>query len=116
MEANNESLKELAYRYFSRKGLNVDYNVDIQKVDGKMQKLDMVVTDHSGKKGILITNWDRHIGVNVLRKLSRIVQGSGLKEGVLVGECFSEHSRKFAKDYNIQLLPKSKMLLDMDEL
>ena len=116
MEANQESLLELAHRYFTRKGLNVDFNVDVKKVDGKMQKLDMVAGDHSGKIGILVTNWDRSIGVNVIRKLSRIVQGTELKDGILVGDSFSEHCRQFAKDYKVQLLSKSKMLQEMDEL
>jgi hypothetical protein len=116
MEANTESLLELAHRYFTRKGLNVNFNVDVKKVDGKMQKLDIVAGDQSGKIGVLVTNWERSIGVNVIRKLSRIVQGTELKDGILIGDSFSEHCRQFAKNYNVKLLSKSKMLQEMDEL
>jgi len=116
MEVNKESLLEIAHRYFTRKGLDVAFNVDTKKIDGKMQKLDMVASDHSGKVGILVTNWDRSIGVNVIRKLSRIIQATELKDGILIGDSFSEHCRQFAKDYKVQLLSRSKMLQEMDEL
>ncbi len=117
METNTESLKELAYRYFTRKGFDIALNVDVKNDDGKKLKVDMVATDKAGDKiGILVMNWDRSIGVNVLRKLSQIVKATPLKDGILIGETFSEHSRKFAKDYNVQLLSKSKILFNMDEL
>lgn len=115
METKTESLLEIAHRYFTRKGLNVNFNVDVKKVDGKMQKLDIVAGNQSGKIGVLVTNWERSIGVNVIRKLSRIVQETEL-DGILIGDSFSEHCRQFAKDYNVKLLSKSKMLQEMDEL
>ncbi len=118
MEENTESLLEMAYRYFTREGLNIDFNVPVKSEDGKKQNLDLVVTNSVGDKtGILVVNWDRSIGVNVIRKLNRIMQGkNNLKKGLLVGGSFSEHSRKFAKDYNIELLSRSRMRLNMDEL
>ena len=117
MQSNEESLMELAYRYFTRKGLNVAFNVNVKRDDGKKQKVDIMVTDKAGDKiGVLVVNWDRSIGVNVIRKLSRIVQSSQLKDGILIGRTFSEHSRKFCKDYNVKLLSRSKIRFDMDEL
>ena len=117
MQANEESLMEIAYRYFTRKGLAVDFNVQVKRDDGKKQNVDIITTNNAGDQtAILVVNWDRSIGVNVIRKLSRIVKGTSLKNGVLVGETFSEHSRKFAKDYDVQLLSKSKMHFEMDEL
>ena len=116
MESKTESLLELAYRYFTRKGLNIDFNVEVDSQDGKKKKVDLVLTKPSGDQtGVLVVNWGRSIGVNVLRKLHSIVEGSPLKEAILVGETFSEHSRKFAKDYNVQLLSKSKIRYSMDE-
>ena len=117
MEANTESLMELAYRYFTRKGFNIDFNVDVKREDGKKQKIDMLVTDKAGDKiGVLVVNWNRSIGVNVIRKLSRIIHGTQLKDGILIGKTFSEHSRKFAKDYDVQLLSKSRIKFTMAEL
>jgi len=117
MEQNSESLSELAYRYFMRKGFKIDFNVAVKSEDGKNQKVDIVLTDKIGDKtGVLVINWDRSIGVNVIRKLKQIVQGAKLKEGILIGTTFSEHSRKFAKDYNVQLLSKSKIQFNMEEL
>ncbi|HUX97943.1 MAG TPA: restriction endonuclease [Candidatus Deferrimicrobium sp.] len=117
MEKNEESLSELAYRYFVRKGFKIDFNVQIKRVDGKKQNIDMVLTDGTGTKtAVLVSNWDRSIGVNVIRKLSQIVQVPDLKNGILIGATFSEHSRKFAKSYAVELLSKSKMQFNMDEL
>ena len=117
MEANAESLMELAYRYFIRKGFNVDFNVKVKSEDGKKQNVDMVLTNNAGEKiGVLVVNWGRSIGVNVIRKLSGIVQGAQLKDGILIGRSFSEHSRRFAKDYDIELLSRSRIRLIMDEL
>jgi hypothetical protein len=117
MEQNNESLSELAYRYFMRKGFKIDFNVEIKRNDGKKQNVDMILTDDKGiKTAVLVTNWDRSIGVNVIRKLSQIVQVPDLKNGILIGATFSEHSRKFAKDYAVELLSKSRMQFNMDEL
>jgi len=108
---------ELAYRYFTRKNLDLEFNVKIKSDDGKKQNIDIVSTDKSGDKtAILVVNWGRSIGVNVIRKLSRIVNGSALQKGILIGRTFSEHSRKFARDYNIQLLSESKMKFDLNEL
>lgn len=117
MQTNDESLSELAYRYFMRKGFNVDLSVDVKPIDGKKQKVDMVLTDKSGTKtAVLVVNWNRSIGVNVIRKLSRIVEGTQLKEGILIGKSFSEHARKFSKDYDVQLLPKSRIRFNLNEL
>lgn len=117
MQTNEESLMELAYRYFTRKGFNIDFNVEMKRDDGKKQNVDMVVTDKAGNKiGVLVVNWDRSIGVNVIRKLSRIVHGTPLKDGIIVGVTFSEHSRRFAKDYEVQLLSKSRIRFNMEEL
>ncbi|MFX1294679.1 MAG: restriction endonuclease [Promethearchaeota archaeon] len=117
MEENTESLMELAYRYFIRKGFNVDFDIKVKNEDGKKQKVDMVLTDGAGEKiGVLIVNWSRSIGVNVIRKLNRIVQGANLKDGILIGKFFSEHSRRFAKDYNVQLLSRRRIYLNMNEL
>ncbi|MHA1131616.1 MAG: restriction endonuclease [Candidatus Helarchaeota archaeon] len=114
---NSESLLELAYRYFIREGFKVDFNVTVKSEDGKKQNVDLVVTNSVGEQtGILVVNWGRSIGVNVLRKLNGIVQGqNNLKKGLLVGGSFSEHSRTFAKDYNIQLLSRSKLKFNMNE-
>jgi hypothetical protein len=117
MQSNEESLMELAYRYFSRKNVNLDLNVQVRRDDGKKQKVDIITTNQSGDKtAVLVVNWGRSIGVNVIRKLSRIVNGTPMKKGILIGRTFSEHSRKFAQDYNVQLLSESKLKFDMDEL
>ncbi len=117
MQTNEESLSEIAYRYFMRKGFEVNFNVNLKSEDGKKQNVDMVLTNQTGDKiGVLVVNWGRSIGVNVIRKLSRIVEGANLKDGILIGKDFSEHSRKFAKDYEVKLLSKSRMQFDMNEL
>ena len=77
----------------------------------------MILTNDIGDKvGVLVINWGRSIGINVIRKLNRIIQGANLKDGILIGKTFSEHSRHFAKDYKIQLLSKSRIRLNMNEL
>lgn len=117
MEKNEESLSELAYRYFMRKGFNIDFNVDTKKIDGKKQNIDILLTDKAGNKtAVLVSNWGRSIGVNVIRKLSRMIEDPEIQDGILIGKTFSEHSRKFAKDYHVQLLSKSRIQFNMDEL
>lgn len=117
MQTNEESLNELAYRYFTRKGVDLAFNIQLKRDDGKKQKVDIITTDKVGDKtAVLVVNWNRSIGVNVIRKLSRIVQGTPMKTGILIGKTFSEHSRRFARDYEVKLLSKSKMQFEMDEL
>ena len=106
------TLKELAYSYFKNLGYSIRFNIFLGNSPKNKYKYDMVCTDSRNNKiGIVIKDWGRSIGINVIRHFHEQVVNSNISEGILVGSHFSGYAKNFSKDYyNIEILSRNKLI------
>ena len=104
-------LKNLCGR---RRDIQIYDQVERLSFNGKRKcKFDFVIEDPSSGDviGIIILDWDRVIGVDVVLRFWRSIKSCGLTMGILVGSDFSEQARARAKALeNIFLISKGDLV------
>jgi len=91
-------LKKLAKIYLEKllenSGKKFEIFEDVERVtlDGKRKtKFDFIIKDYTTGEtiGVIVKDWKRPIGVNVVLKAERDVEDCGLSYGILIGSEFS---------------------------
>ena len=84
-------------------------------INGDTYKFAYVLRKPSGSKateeiGVLIRDWKRSVGVDVLIKTDQIAEATGIKKIMVLGNMFSANARTFAKSRGILLLSRSDLV------
>ena len=102
-------LAELAIEYFTRRG----YEVEKPKNEETFQrnpKIDFTVTKQNKIHPVVIKDWNRTVGVNVVINLDKASQNEAFANPILVAEKFSEHARAYANRRGIMLITKAEII------
>jgi len=102
-------LAELAIEYFTRRG----YLVEKLKGDEtfpRNPKIDFTVTKQNKVHPVMIKDWNRTVGVNVVITLDKAAQDKAFAQPILVAEKFSEHARAYANRRGIMLITKAEII------
>jgi len=102
-------LIDLAIEYFTRRG----YRVEKLKEEEPFQrnpKIDFTVTKQNKVHPVMIKDWNRTVGVNVVINLDKASQNKAFASPILVAEKFSEHARAYANRRGIMLITRSEII------
>ena len=102
-------LTELAIEYFTRRG----YSIEKPKSEETFQrnpKIDFTVTKQNKVHPVVIKDWNRTVGVNVVINLDKASQNKIFSNPILIAEKFSEHARAYANRRGIKLITKSEII------
>ncbi|MFX1486875.1 MAG: restriction endonuclease [Promethearchaeota archaeon] len=100
------SLKELAIEFFETQG----YNVKEDRIMKNKYSIDLLIKERENVLyGVVVKDWKRTVGVNVLLRLDRAIGKADLQQGIVVGPSFSSHARSYANKRKIRLVTYSEV-------
>ncbi|OLS13915.1 MAG: hypothetical protein RBG13Loki_2464 [Promethearchaeota archaeon CR_4] len=109
------SLRELVREYFEKK-YPVTCNpegIALCGESGQKWTFDLVINADEGRFGIFVRDWGRSIGVNQLRRLEKACRDTAMAGGIIFGNIFSPHAKKFGKGYGIQVITRGELVQKM---
>jgi hypothetical protein len=112
-QAQSSKLMQLAMQYFKKKGYKLEQDVGFDGYSGTSRKFDLIV--HKGRvtQPVLVRDWKRTIGVNVIINLDKASSDAGLSNPMIIGEKFSDHAKSYANRRGITLLTKQRLSLSL---
>ncbi|HMF32920.1 MAG TPA: restriction endonuclease [Candidatus Lokiarchaeia archaeon] len=101
-------LRDLVKQYFEKKYPIMSDGIALCGESGQKWVFDLVVNaeNEGGSFGIFVRDWDRSIGVNQLRRLEKACRDTEMAGGIIFGNTFSPHAKKFAKNYGISVFTR----------
>ena len=105
-------LMELTIKYFTRRGYRVD-KPRFEESSSRNPRIDLIVTKQNKIHPVMIKDWRRTVGVNVVISLDKESQDKGFSNPILVAEKFSEHARAYASRRGIMLITKSEIIREL---
>lgn len=100
------SLKELTIEFFETQG----YKVKEDRIMTNKYSIDFLIKEREDiLHGVVVKDWKRTVGVNVLLRLDRAIGKAGLQQGIVVGPSFSSHARSYASKRKIRLITYSEV-------
>jgi len=115
LDAKNTPLKKLAEEYWRRKGYLVKKKVAMRGINGDTYTFSYVLrktSNHTSNEeiGVLVRDWKRSVGVDVLIKTDQIAEATGIKKIMVLANMFSANARNYAKSRSILLLSRSELI------
>ncbi len=105
---------QLAVRYFRKKGYKVELETTmLEGYSGVSRKFDLIVQKGRSVHAVLIKDWKRTIGVNVVINLDKASEDVGLKNPMIIGDKFSDHAKSYANRRKVTLLTKRRLSLGL---
>lgn len=106
------SLEGISRKFFQIKGFTTREKIRLRGKSGQNHDFNMLLSQSGDKEknaenledigyGVLIKDWKRSIGVNVIIKFDQMIEDSGLEGGIIVGNDFSANAQNFAKKCGI---------------
>jgi len=102
-------LAELAIEYFTRRGYSIKKPKD-DEMSPRNPKIDFTVTKQNKIHPVMIKDWNRTVGVNVVISLDKAAQDKMFSNPILIAEKFSEHARAYANRRGIMLITKAEII------
>jgi len=99
-----------AIQYFRKEGYKVEQDSGGHEgFSGTSRRFDLIVQKGRVAQGVLVRDWNRTIGINVVINLDKASDDVGLANPIVVGEKFSDHAKSYANRRKIMLLTKKQV-------
>ncbi|KYH42725.1 MAG: hypothetical protein AYL33_001350 [Candidatus Bathyarchaeota archaeon B63] len=105
-------LTELALEYFTRRGYRIE-KPRIEESASRNPRIDFTVTKQNRTHPVLIKDWNRTVGVNVVINLDKASQDGAFSNPILVAEKFSEHAKAYANRRGIILITRAEIIREL---
>jgi hypothetical protein len=109
MKTKAGSLKELALRYFKKKGFRTELDVTLEGASGLSRNFDFLIVRSNERRIAKVHDWKRTVGVNMIINLDKASEDVGLRRPILVSEKFSSHAKAYANRKGVMLLTKREL-------
>ena len=106
----NSRLINIAVGFFKKEGYKVKgETVSLEGNSGVMRHFDLIVQKGRDEQVVLVRDWNRTIGVNVIIGLDTASADVNLPNPIMIGEKFSDHAKSYSNRRKITLLTKQKL-------
>ena len=112
----NQSLLSLVKNYFKHRNYDVKQNVMFDGVSGLIYKFDLLLQKDDVESIVLVMDWNRTVGVDVVVKADRASEDVGILNPIIVAKNFSSHAKAYSNRRRITLLTKRKILSELGTL
>jgi hypothetical protein len=107
-----KSLITQSIEYFQRTGYAIESNVTLEGFSGLIYFFDLVITKGQEKHPVLIKDWKRTVGVNMIINADKASENTHLSQPIIISNKFSDHAKAYANKRRITLLtPKAFHIL-----
>lgn len=103
------TLRELAAKYFRKKGYKTVQNVALEGASGVLRNFDLMIVKSNEQRVVQIFNWKRTVGVNIIINLDKASADVGFEKPMPIAEKFSSHAKAYAHRKGIMLLTKREI-------
>jgi len=103
------SLMKLTIEYFKRRGYEVEKGDREERSRGSPE-FDLIVSKRKEAYPVMIKDWNRTVGVNIVINSDKASQTAGFSSPILVAEKFSEHAKAYANRRGIILITRSEII------
>ncbi len=103
------NLISIANKYFTMRGYKIKTNSEDEDTAIRFKRFDLMIQKGNHVRPVLIKDWNRTVGVNIVINVDKASQAAGFSSPFLVAEKFSEHARAYANRRGIKLITKSEM-------
>jgi hypothetical protein len=105
---------DIALKYFKKEGYKINHESSVlEGYSGISRKFDLIVQKGKTEQGVLIRDWNRTIGVNVIIGLDTASDDVGLSNPIIIGEKFSDHAKSYSNRRKITLLTRQKIAMSL---
>jgi galactitol-specific phosphotransferase system IIB component len=98
------TLKELAAKYFRKKGYKTEQDVEVEGHSGTLRKFDLIITKQDVRHTVQVLQWRRTVGVNQVINSDKASEDINLRKPILISEKFSSHAKSYANRKGVTLL------------
>jgi len=109
----SQTLLDLVIKYFKKNGYKTEQNVLLEGSSGISRKFDLIVRKGNKQQLVLVKDWKRTVGVNMVINMDKASDEVGLANSILISEKFSSHAKAYAHRRGITLLTKREILTRM---
>jgi cellulose synthase/poly-beta-1,6-N-acetylglucosamine synthase-like glycosyltransferase len=100
----NAALKDLATKYFHKKGYKTEQDIEVEGHSGILRKFDLIITKQDVRHTVHVLDWNRTVGVNQVINIDKASEDINLRKPILISEKFSSHAKSYANRKGITLL------------
>ena len=98
------SLKELAAKYFRKKGYKTESDIELEGRSGVLRKFDLIITKPDARQTVHVLAWKRTVGVNQVINTDKASEDVNLRKPILISEKFSSHAKSYANRNGVTLV------------
>ncbi|MEM2110587.1 MAG: restriction endonuclease [Candidatus Bathyarchaeia archaeon] len=103
------SLVNIATEYFTMRGYKLKKDIGDEEFQSLTTRFDLIIHKGNEVHPVLIKDWNRTVGVNIVINVDKASQSAGFSTPILVAEKFSDHAKAYANRKGIKLITKSEM-------
>jgi len=111
----DQSLVELAIKYFKLRGYKIEQDVMLDGASGVLQTFDLVISQPESRHVVTIKDWKRTVGVNMVINIDRASADVRIPSPIIVAEMFSDHAKAYANRRGVTLITKREILTQVSE-
>jgi len=102
---------KLAIEYFRRRGYKIE-RVGQKRTSSSTgsSKIDFIIIKQDEMHPVLVKEWNRTVGVNVVINFDKASQDKRFSNPILISEKFSEHAKAYANRRGIKLITRSEII------
>lgn len=97
-------LRELAAKYFRKKGYKTEPEFTAEGNSGITRKFGLLIVKQDEHHVVQVLDWKRTVGVNQVINLDKASEDISLRKPILISEKFSSHAKSYAHRKGITLL------------
>lgn len=101
---------DLATRYFRQKGYKIEKDVVLEGRSGLPRRFDFVIRKRKEKHIVLIKEWSRTVGVNMVISMDRASEDVGFSSPIMISGKFSGHAKAYANRRGLTLLTRRAIM------
>ena len=106
-----EPLMKLAIEYFRRRGYRIERpGQKGSSSTSESSKIDFIVVKQNEMHPVLVKEWNRTVGVNVVINFDKASQDKRFSNPILISEKFSEHAKAYANRRGIKLITRLEIM------
>ena len=108
-QINNNMLLALTSDFFKNRGYSIEYNLKYEGVSGLLHKIDLVIKKGEEEHVILVMDWRRTVGVNMIIKAIKATEDLDLVPPIIVARRFSDHAKAYSNKKKIVLMTEKEL-------
>ena len=103
-------IANLAIKYFRQNGYKMEKDAVLEGFSGLSRRFDFVIRKGKEKHVILIKEWNRTVGVNMVINMDKASADVGFSNPIMISEKFSGHAKAYANRRGVTLLTRRAIM------